>query len=83
MTLEWTDPPRDHRDDAAERAAQLHNRPGTWARVRNGGRYDHDFLDCLYGLDIEYRVVNERTVEIDGRIRRVADLYARAPKEAE
>ena len=83
MTLEWTDPPRDHRDDAAELAAQLHNRPGTWARVGKGGRYAHGFLDCLYGLGIEYRVVNERTVEIDGRIRRVADLYARAPKEAE
>ena len=83
MTLEWIDPPRDYRDNAAELAAQLHNRPGTWARVRKRGRYPHDFLDCLYGLGIEYRVVNERTVEIDGRIRRVADLYARAPKEAE
>ena len=83
MSIEWIDPPRDYRDDAAELAAQLHSRPGAWARVGNGERYAHDFLDCLYGLGIEYRIVNERETAIDGRIRRVADLYARAPKEAE
>lgn len=83
MTLEWIDPPRDYRDEAADLAKQLKENPGRWARIGKGDRYAHDFLDCLYGLGIEYRIVNERETAIDGRARRVADLYARAPQEAE
>lgn len=83
MTLEWTDPPRDYRDDCADIAEQLKANPGRWARIGKGGRYAHDFLDCLHDSGIEYRIVNEREAAIDGLARRVADLYARAPKEAE
>src|SRR5699024_258288 len=83
MTLEWIDPPRDYRDEAADLAKQLKENPGRWARIGKSDRYAHDFLDCLYGLGIEYRIVNERETAIDGRARRVADLYARAPQEAE
>ena len=82
MTLEWIDPPRDYRDEAADIAEQLKTNPGQWARIGEGDRYQHDYLDCLYYThDIEYRVVNEREVAVEGRARRVADLYARAPKE--
>ena len=83
MTLEWIDPPRDYRDEAADLAKQLKENPGRWARIGKGDRYTHDFLDCLYGLGIEYRVVNVREAAIEGLARRVADLYARSPKEAE
>ena len=84
MTLEWIDPPRDYRDEAADLAKQLKENPGRWARIGEGGRYQHDYLDCLYYThDIEYRIVNEREVAVEGQARRVADLYARAPKEAE
>ena len=82
MTLEWIDPPRDYRDDAADIAQQLHNNPGTWARVGEGERYPHNFLDELLDNGIEYRIVSERDAELGGVTRRVADLYARAPKEA-
>ena len=83
MTLELIDPPRDYRDEAADLAKQLKENPGRWARIGKGDRYTHDFLDCLYGLGIEYRVVNVREAAIEGLARRVADLYARSPKEAE
>ena len=84
MTLEWIDPPRDYRDEAADIAEQLKANPGQWARIGEGGRYQNDYLDCLYYThDIEYRIVNEREVAVEGRARLVADLYARAPKEAE
>ena len=81
MSLEWIDPPRDYRDEAADIAEQLKANPGQWARIGEGGRYQHDYLDCLYYThDIEYRVVNEREVAVKGRARLVADLYARAPQ---
>ena len=83
MTLEWIDPPRDYRDEAADLAKQLKENPGRWARIGKDDRYSHDFLGCLHDSGIEYRVVNVREAVIEGRARRVADLYARSPKEAE
>src|SRR5699024_10968122 len=83
VTLECTDSTRDARDQSAVLAKQLRENPVRWARIGKGDRYAHDFLDCLYGLGIEYRIANERETAIDGRARRVADLYARAPQEAE
>ena len=87
MTLEWIDPPRDYRDDAAELAAQLHNRPGTWARVERGVRGvgvafgEHRVASALEGLGIETRFAT--TDGIPGTYGEIGDLYARAPKEAE
>lgn len=81
MSLEWIDPPRDYRDEAADIANQLKAKPGRWARIGEGERYSHNFTESLLDNEIEYRIVNERDGELNGRIRRVADLYARAPKE--
>ena len=83
MTLEWIDPPRDYRDEAADLTKQLKENPGRWARIGKGDRYPRGFLGCLHDSGIECRVVNEREAVIEGRARRVADLYARYPKEAE
>ena len=83
MTLEWIDPPRDYRDEAADLVEQLKANPGRWARIGKGDRYSRYFLGCLHDSGIEYRVVNEREAVIEGRARRVADLYARFLKEAE
>lgn len=86
MNLEWINPPRDYRDEAADLAQQLKKNPGQWARVETDvSEYavhvgENRTFEALAGLDIEVRF--SQTSGVRGTYGARGDLYARAPKEA-
>lgn len=85
MTLEWIDPPRDHRDEAADLAARLRGNPGRWARIKTGisqisfGMGGDEMNEALESLGIETRF--SITDGTPGTYGALGDLYARAHRE--